>query len=135
MLDGKAAQLSFTLIPAQMESEAVHTESYHVKRRALRALLAVKTCDTCECCQCITNLLSNPNVKCALRCQHYATGKHELPISHCLSDNSWGFQNFMKNVLDIKAELRQTHATAIATNNGKHRKYFKDDENLNYEKF
>ena len=39
----------------------------------------------------------------------------------------------MKNVLDIKAELCQTHATAIASNNGTHRKYFKDDEN--YQKF
>ena len=28
MLGGKAAQLSFTLIPAQTESEVVHTEAY-----------------------------------------------------------------------------------------------------------
>ena len=39
----------------------------------------------------------------------------------------------MKNVLDIKAEICQTHASAIASNNGTHRKYFKDDEN--YERF
>ena len=54
-------------------------------------------------------------------------------MAHGLSDNSWAFQNFMKNVLDIKAELCQTHATAIAANNGTHRKYFKDDKK--YEKF
>ena len=39
----------------------------------------------------------------------------------------------MKNLLDIKAELCQTYATAIAANNGTHRKYFKDEEI--YEKF
>ena len=43
MLGCKAAQLSFTLIPAQTESKPVHTEAYHVMRRALRALTAVKT--------------------------------------------------------------------------------------------
>ena len=132
MLGGKAAPLSFTLIPAQTESKAVHTEAYHAMRRALRALTAVKTCDSCECCRCISDLLTDHIVKCALRSPHYIT-KHELPISHGLSDNSWAFQNFMKNVLCIEAELCQTHATAIAANNGTHRKYFKDDEK--YEKF
>ena len=39
----------------------------------------------------------------------------------------------MKNVLKIEAELSQTHATAIAANNGTHCKYFKDD--WKYEKF
>ena len=95
--------------------------------RALSALSAVKTCDSCECCRCITNILSYLNVKCMLCCQHYATGKHELPISQGLSDNSRVFQNFMKSVLGIKAELCQTHTTTIASNNGTHRKYFEDD--------
>ena len=132
MLEGKAAPVTFILIPAQTESEAVHTEAYHAMRRALRALTAVKTCDSCECCRCISDLLTDHIVKCALRSPHYIT-KHELPISHGLSDNSWAFQNFMKNVLCIEAELCQTHATAIASNNGTHRKYFKDDEK--YKKF
>ena len=44
MLGSKAAPLSFTLIPAQSESEPVHTEAYHAMWRALRALTAVKTC-------------------------------------------------------------------------------------------
>ena len=39
----------------------------------------------------------------------------------------------MKNVLYIKAELCQTHATAIAVNNETHCKYFKGYEK--YEKF
>ena len=39
----------------------------------------------------------------------------------------------MQNVLGIKAELCQTHATSIAANNGTHSKNFKDDEK--YEKF
>ena len=103
--------------------------------RALLSLTAVKTCDTCECYRCITDLLSNPNVKCALRCPHYATRKHELPSAHQprIVRQLMGVQNFMKNVLDIKAEICQTHASAIASNNGTHRKYFKDDEN--YERF
>ena len=101
-------------------------------RRALRALTAVKTCDSCECCRCISDLLTDHIVKCALSSPHYVT-KHKLPISHGLSDNAWAFQNFMKNLLDIKAELCQTYATAIAANNGTHCKYFKDDEK--YEKF
>ena len=132
MLGGKAAPVTFTLIPAQTESEATHTEAYHAMRKALRALTAVKTCDSCECCRCISDLRTDHIVKCALRSPHYIT-KHELPVSHGLSDNSWGFQNFMKNVLGIEAELCQTHATAIAANNGTHRRYFKDEEK--YEKF
>ena len=87
MLGGKAAPLSFTLIPAQTESKAVHTEAYHTMRRALRALTAVKTCDSCECCRCISNLLTDHIVKCALRRPHYVTN-HELPISHGLSDST-----------------------------------------------
>ena len=51
MLCGKAEPLSFTLtIPAQTESEPVHTEAYHAMQRPLRALSAVKTCNSCECC-------------------------------------------------------------------------------------
>ena len=50
MLSGKAAPLSNTLIPAQTESETVHTEAYHAMLTDLRALTAVKTCDGCECC-------------------------------------------------------------------------------------
>ena len=57
-------------------------------------------------------------MKCALGSRHYATGQHKLPISHGLSDNLWVFQDFMENVLDIEAELCQTHTTAIAANNG-----------------
>ena len=34
----------------------------------------------------------------------------------------------MTNVLGIKAELRQTHATAIAANSGTHCRYFRGDE-------
>ena len=96
MLGSKAAPLSFTLIPAQSESEPVHTEAYHAMWRALRALTAVKTCDSCECCPCITYLLSYPIVKCALCSPHYVT-KHELPISHGLSDNSWAFLSPMSS--------------------------------------
>ena len=98
MLGGKAAPLIFTLIPAQTESKAVHTEAYHAMRRALRALTAVKTCDSCECCRCISDLLTDHIVKCALRSPHYIT-KHELPISHGLSGNSWAFQNIPSNAI------------------------------------
>ena len=69
----------------------------------------MKTCESCECCRCISELLTDHIVKCALHSPQIAT-KHELPISHGLSDNSWAFQNFVKNVLDIEAELCQTVA-------------------------
>ena len=49
-LSGKAALLSFTLIPAQIESKAMHTEAYHTMQRALRALTAVKICKSYGCC-------------------------------------------------------------------------------------
>ena len=107
--------------------------------RALLALSAVKTCYSCECCLCITNLLSNPNAKCMLGCQPYATCKHKLPISHCLPDNSWAFQNFMKNMLCIRAELSELFQRQPDTYNShclqqwNEWKYFKDDKK--YEKF
>ena len=82
MLGGKAAPLSFTLIPAQTESEPVHTEAYHPILRALLTLTAVKTCDSCECCQCITDLLSNPIVKCALRSPQGPTLCHQTRTAH-----------------------------------------------------
>ena len=44
-----------------------------------------------------------------------------------------GVPELYENVLNIEAKLCQTHETAIAANNGTHRKYFKDDEK--YEKF
>ena len=56
--------------------------------------------------------VSDPIVKCMLACHHNTKGKNKLPISHCLSDKSWSFQNFMINLLGIKAELCQTQATA-----------------------
>ena len=61
-------------------------------------------CYGCECCQSIANLLSNPFVKCALRCPCCNTGKHELTISHWWSDNSRSFQILMENVLCIKGD-------------------------------
>ena len=114
MVGSKAAQLSFKLNPRQYILRPT-TPCW-----GLWALFQLWRHVT-------ANVLSYLNVKCMLHCQHYATGKHELPRSHCLSDNSSVFQNFMKSVLGIKAELCQTHTTTIASNNGTHRKYFEDD--------
>ena len=93
MLGGKAAFLTFTLIPAQTESEAVHTEAYHAMLRALRAFTAVKTCDSCECCQCISDLLTDHIVKCALCSPHYVTPRTIITtiskILHTLSKKNY----------------------------------------------
>ena len=58
-----------------------------------------------------------------------------MPISYALGDNSSSFQKFVTvtEELELDANVCQTHATAIAKNNGTHRTYF--DSNENYEVF
>ena len=74
----------------------------------MQCLLTPVVEHSCKCRQCITYLLSYSILKCVLHSPHYAT-RHKLPISHGLSDNSWAFQNFMKNVLNIKADSCDSH--------------------------
>ena len=71
-------------------------------------------------------------VACCLRGRPYKEQK-ELPISYALGDNSACFQKFVTEELDLEANVCQTHATAIAKNNGTHSTYF--DSNENYEVF
>jgi hypothetical protein len=51
-----------------------------------------------------------------------------------LGDNSAAWQKFARETLGLEANVCQTHATAIAANNGSHKKFF-DDINKNYEPF
>ena len=127
MLGGKAAPWTYTLIPHQSESEAVYTDAYHASRRATRAVMALPSCKRCPTCKAIDILRGNENVRYCLAGRPYKTD-HELPVSNGLSDNTDTFQNFLKHVLNLLAELCQTHATAIPACNGTHKAYFDNQE-------
>jgi hypothetical protein len=58
----------------------------------------------------------------------------QLPIAVATGDNSSAWQKFAKDELGLEANVCQTHATAIAANNGSHKKYF-DNVNENYDCF
>ena len=68
-----------------------------------------------------TNMAAEPllyglsPVKCSLHCQHYATCKHELHISHCLSHNSWAFQNFWKKSASRLSSARHMQLPLLPT--------------------
>jgi hypothetical protein len=51
-----------------------------------------------------------------------------------LGDNSAAWQKYARETLGLEANVCQTHATAIAANNGSHKKFF-DDVNKNYKSF
>ena len=57
----------------------------------------------------------------------------ELPIFNALGDNSSAWQKFVLENLVLSANVRQTHATAIAKNNGTvpgtHRAHFVEQDN------
>ena len=60
-------------------------------------------------------------------------GEKELLISYALGDYSSCFQKFVTEELVLSANVCQTHATAVAKNNGTRRTCF--DSNENYEVF
>ena len=86
----------------------------------------------CATCTCISGLREHETVACCLKSPPYKEQK-ELPISYALGDNSSSFQKFVTEELELDANVIQTHATAIAKNNGTHSIYF--DSNENYEVF
>jgi hypothetical protein len=49
-----------------------------------------------------------------------------LPISACLGDNTFSVQDVSINTLGLDANVCQTHTSAIAANNGTHKKHFHD---------
>ena len=134
MLGSSFAPLSYTLIPAECESAAAYREAFRATKAAIRRVITLPACDKAECttCKYITQLREHETVACCLSSPPYRTDK-ELPISYALGDNSSAFQKFVTEELRIEANVCQTHATAIAKNNGAHRGYF--DSTDNYEEF
>jgi hypothetical protein len=54
-----------------------------------------------------------------------------LPIARPLGDNSAAWQKFARDTLGLDSNVCQTHATAIAANNGSHKTHFEATENYN----
>ena len=90
-------------------------------------MISLRTCEQAECkaCTYIAGLQDEEDVQCCLRSRLYLSDK-ELPISIALGDNSSAWQKFCRDDLHLEANVCQTHATAIAKNNGTHRAHFVD---------
>ena len=134
MLGSSFAPLSYTLMPAECESADAYREAYRATKAAVRRVISLPSCskEDCDTCTCIRGLREHETVACCLNSPPYKEQK-ELPISYALGDNSSSFQKFVTEELELDANVCQTHATAIAKNNGSHRTYF--DSNENYEDF
>jgi hypothetical protein len=127
MLGNRFAPLSFTLIPAETESAAVYAQAYAVTKSAIRRIISLPTCGKAGCITCtsIAGMQDEELVQCCLASPPYEERK-ELPIDIALGDNSTAWQKFTNEELHLPSNVCQTHATAIAKNNGTHRKYFND---------
>ncbi len=64
----------------------------------------------------------------------YISTEPEAYIALAMGDNSLAWKKFAKDELGLETNVCQTHATAIAANNGSHKKYF-DNVNENYDGF
>ena len=139
-LGSHAAPLSSTLIPAECESSAAYVQAWRALKNALRLLIRLKLCDDeeCEACRTIQDVREMPKVVAATTSGDYISTDPEnykrLPIAVAMGDNSSAWQKFAKDELGLAANVCQTHATAIAANNGSHKKYF-DNVNENYDGF
>ena len=98
----------------------------------MRRVISLAPCskEDCATCTCIRGLREHETVACCLKSRPYKDQK-ELPISYALCDSSSCFQKLVTEELELSSNVCQTHATAIARNNGTHRTYF--DSNENYE--
>lgn len=129
MLGSHFAPLSYSLMPAETESARAYTQAYRASKQAIRKIIALPCCtkEDCKTCLYIKQLREHPNVAKILTDDEYCTGDKRLPISKPLGDNSAAFQKFARDELGECALVCQTHATAIAANNGSHRSHFKDE--------
>jgi hypothetical protein len=102
---------------------------------AARYRICLKLCDRPDCaaCSCIQEVLENLKVVAATSTEAYIKDK-KLPIAVALDNNSAAWQKFARETLVLEANVCQTHATAIAANNGSHKKFL-DDVTKNYEPF
>ena len=135
MLGSHFAPLSTSLIPAENESAAAYTQAFRALKSCLRLLVRIKLCDDshCETCTCIRQVREMPKVVAALAGEGYNSAAKLLPIARPMGDNSAAWQKFARESLGLDSLVCQTHATAIAANNGSHKKQF--NETKNYDAF
>ena len=121
-------------MPVECESADAHPEAYNSTKVVVHCVISLPSCSKVDCatCMCISGLCEHETVACCLKSLPYKKQK-ELPISCVLGNNSSCFQKFVKEELVLSANVCQTHATAIAKNNGTHRTYF--DSNEHYDVF
>jgi hypothetical protein len=136
MLGSHFAPLSFSLIPAECESSQAYAEAYRALKAAVRLLIRINICyaPDCNTCRCIQLVREMPNVVAKTGDKTpYQSADKLLPIAAPMGDNSSAWQKFCDEVLKCPSNVCQTHATAIAANNGSHRQHF--DAADNYDKF
>ena len=117
--------LAYALIPDHTESQNSYEEVWKATAAAIRALMTRDVCDKvdCECCRCISELREQGEVRAYMSSPAFRVEK-KLPVDFALGDNSYAWQNCVANVMGITSGLCQTHLSAIAANNGQHRKHF-----------
>jgi hypothetical protein len=109
-------------------------------KNALRLLICLKICydEDFEACSIIQDVCKMPKVVATTTSGAYISTEPEaykrLPIAIAMGDNSSAWQKHAKDELGLDANFCQTQATAIAANNGSHKKYF-DNVNENYDGF
>jgi len=136
MLGSHFAPLSFSLIPAECESSQAYTEAYRALKASVRTMISIVTCGNPDCrtCRCIEQVREMPMVVAKTSAEPYTNKeKKHLPIAVAMGDNSTAWQKFVAETLELESNVCQTHATAIAANNGSHRTHF--DSMERYEEF
>ena len=134
MLGSHFAPVSYTLIPAESESSEAYKQAWRATKAAARRIMSLRLCDSedCKTCTYIREVKENETVAACLAGRPYMIDK-ELPISYPLGDNSAAWQKFCREELQVPTNVCQTHATAIAANNGSHKTHF--DNMARYEEF
>ena len=103
-------------------------------KQSVRLVARINTCSNADCrtCSCIQEVRDMPKCVAAITSKQYTDTKH-LPVAVALGDNSAAWQKFAVESLGLTANVCQTHATAIAANNGTHHTHFDNPDN--YEEF
>jgi hypothetical protein len=134
MLGAHFAPLAFAIMPAECESCEAYVQAWRATKASVRSMLRLPTCDRqdCKTCRYMQELCDDPRVRAATSAKSYIEQK-KMPIAIPLGDNSASWQKFAAEELGLPANVCQTHASAIAANNGTHKTHFDDMEN--YEAF
>ena len=125
MLGSHFAQVTYSLIPTDCESSEAYKQAWNGTKAAARRVMSITLCyaDDCKTCKYINDLKQNETVAACLAGRPYKQDK-ELPISYTLGDKSQAWQKFCREERKVPTNMCQTHATAIAANNGTHRAHF-----------